>query len=86
MSVQDEVQDIQDSLEDMGVTRLVPIKLNPKALEAEPEGPTLLKKPKTSDLMGVEDEELAMEVGCLPCSPFTPHPSPLTPLSGQGGA
>lgn len=54
-----EVRDIQDSLEDTGVTRLVPLPFSSTSLEAEPERPDILKKPKSSHLM--QDEALPEE-------------------------
>ena len=60
--MQHEVQGIQDSLEDAGVTRLLPVPLSPSTLEAEPEKADLLKRQKSSDLMQ-EDSKTAAKVG-----------------------
>ena len=63
-SVQHEVQDIQESLEDVGVTHLVPIPLSPSTLEAEPEVDLLMQQ-KSSGLMqeGNSSSKMASEVG-----------------------
>ena len=61
-SVQHEVRDIQDSLEDTGVTHLIPIPCPLSSLEAEPEK-AVLKRPKASDLMQENGSHEEVEVG-----------------------
>lgn len=63
-SAQHEVKDIQDSLEDTGVTRLVPVPFSPSSLEAEPEKDDVMKKPKSSHLMQ-EDSTHQLQVSSL---------------------
>ena len=55
-----EVQEIQDSLEDTGVTCLLPVPYSLSSLEAEPERADLMKRLKSSDLMQ-EDSRLPGE-------------------------
>ena len=57
-----EVRDIQDSLEDTGVTRLVPIPFSPTSLEAEAERPDILKRPKSLQLMQEDSRPEEKEV------------------------
>lgn len=63
-SAQHEVKDIQDSLEDTGVTRLVPVPFSPSTLEAEPEKDDVMKRPKSSHLMQ-EDSTHQLQVSSL---------------------
>lgn len=53
-SVQHEVKDIQDSLEDTGVTCLIPVPFSLSSLEAEPEKVDVMKRPKSAILMQEE--------------------------------
>ena len=75
-SVQHEVRDIQDALEDTGVTRLVPVPFSPSSLEAEPEKVDIMKRPKSSSLMQDEGKMDEEEVGGWPMRGLFPTLSP----------
>ena len=61
-SEQHEVKEIQDSLEDSGVTRLVPVPYSLSSLEAEPEKADVTKRLKSSDLMQEDGKQQKGEV------------------------
>ena len=79
-SVQHEVRDIQDALEDTGVTRLVPVPFSPSSLEAEPEKVDIMKRPKSSSLMQedgrLEEEEVGERLVWLLCPTLSPQDEP----------
>ncbi|CAI8006132.1 Zinc finger ZZ-type and EF-hand domain-containing protein 1 [Geodia barretti] len=56
-SEQHEVKEIQDSLEDSGVTHLAPVPCSLSSLEAEPEKVDVTKRLKSSDLMQEDSKQ-----------------------------
>ena len=56
------MKEIQDSLEDSGVTRLAPVPFSLSSLEAEPEKADVTKRLKSSDLMQEESRRKQAEV------------------------
>ena len=61
-SKQHEVMDIQDSLEDSGVTHLAPVPCSLSSLEAELEKLDVTKRLKSSDLMQEDSRQQRGEV------------------------
>ena len=61
-SGQHEVKEIQDSLEDAGVTHLVPVPCSVACLEAEPEKQDVTKRIKSSELMQEVNRQQEREV------------------------
>ena len=78
-SVDHEVRDIQGSLEDTGVTRLIPVPCSLACLEAEPEKTDVMKRPKSLELMQDDLQQEEEEVRASQClqhlSPLPPPPS-----------